>query len=291
MKSSRTFGLSANPPRPDRGISGGSSHAHTHIEGHARAARRGDSADRAPEIEGTLLEGRNAVAEALHAGRAMDKLFVAEGMRHTDLMAMAKQAGIPIVVCERRRLDRMSQTGHHQGVIAQAAACAYAPLEKLFAAAEAKNEPPLFVVCDGIEDPHNLGAIARSAEGAGAHGLIIPKRRAVGLTPAAERAAAGAFSLLAVHRASNLASTLDALKARGVWLFGAEADGDTTLYDAPFDRPAALLVGSEGRGLSRLTRDKCDYMVRIPLRGQLNSLNASNAAAVLLFEAVRKRMA
>ena len=163
-------------------------------------------------------------------------------------------------------------------------------LDDIFRVAEERGETPLIVVCDGIEDPHNLGAIIRSAETAGAHGVIIPKRRAVGLTASVARSAAGALAYVGVHKANNLASTLDELKERGVWLFGAEADGTVDLYEAPFDRATAIVIGSEGQGLSRLTRDKCDYIVSIPMRGRVNSLNASNAAAVLLFEALRRRL-
>lgn len=239
----------------------------------------------------TLVEGRNAVMELLRAGRAVDKLFVAEGAhgRVGEVTALARERGVPVTVCDRRKLDAMSRAGNHQGVIAQAAAHTYASLDELFAAAQAHGEPPLFVVCDGIEDPHNLGAILRSAEAAGAHGVIIPKRRAVGLTGVVARASAGAIEHILVHKAGNLAATLAELKARGVWLFGAEADGDVGLYEADFARPAAIIIGSEGRGLSRLTREACDFLLRIPMRGQVNSLNASNAAAVLLYEAVRRR--
>ena len=230
------------------------------------------------EDDGTLIEGRNAVLETLRAGRAVDKVFVAEGAHIGDVAAEARKHRVPVVTCDRRKLDGMSPTGNHQGVIAQAAAQEYVSLDDIFRVAEERSEVPLIVVCDGIEDPHNLGAIIRSAETAGAHGVIIPKRRAVGLTAAVARSAA-----------NNLASTLDELKERGVWLFGAEADGTVGLYDAPFDRPTAIIIGSEGQGLSRLTRDKCDYIVSIPMRGRVNSLNASNAAAVLLFEALRRR--
>lgn len=230
------------------------------------------------EDDGTLIEGRNAVLETLRAGRTVDKVFVAEGARIGDVAAEA-----------RRKLDHMSPTGNHQGVIAQAAAQEYVSLDHIFRVAEERGEAPLIVVCDGIEDPHNLGAIIRSAETAGAHGVIIPKRRAVGLTAAVARAAAGALAYVGVHKANNLAAALDELKARGVWLFGAEADGTVGLYQAAFDRPCAIVIGSEGQGLSRLTRDKCDYIISIPMRGRVNSLNASNAAAVLLFEAVRRR--
>ena len=230
------------------------------------------------EDDGTLIEGRNAVLETLRAGRAVDKVFVAEGAHIGDVAAEARRHHVPVVTCDRRKLDGMSPTGNHQGVIAQAAAQEYVSLDDIFRVAEERSEVPLIVVCDGIEDPHNLGAIIRSAETAGAHGVIIPKRRAVGLTAAVARSAAGALAYVGVHKANNLASTLDA-----------EADGTVGLYDAPFDRPTAIIIGSEGQGLSRLTRDKCDYIVSIPMRGRVNSLNASNAAAVLLFEALRRR--
>ena len=218
----------------------------------------------------------------------MDKVFVAEGAHIGDVAAEARRHRVPVVTCDRRKLDGMSRpatirryrTGGGTGVRLA---------RRYFPRREERSEVPLIVVCDGIEDPHNLGAIIRSAETAGAHGVIIPKRRAVGLTAAVARSAAGALAYVGVHKANNLASTLDELKERGVWLFGAEADGTVGLYDAPFDRPTAIIIGSEGQGLSRLTRDKCDYIVSIPMRGRVNSLNASNAAAVLLFEALRRR--
>lgn len=240
------------------------------------------------EDDGTLIEGRNAVLETLRAGRTVDKVFVAEGARIGDVAAEARRCGVPVVTCDRRKLDHMSPTGNHQGVIAQVAAQEYVSLDHIFRVAEERGEAPLIVVCDGIEDPHNLGAIIRSAETAGAHGVIIPKRRAVGLTAAVARAAAGALAYVGVHKANNLAAALDELKARGVWLFGAEADGTVGLYQAAFDRPCAIVIGSEGQGLSRLTRDKCDYIISIPMRGG-SIRSTSNAAAVLLFEAVRRR--
>ena len=218
------------------------------------------------EDDGTLIEGRNAVLETLRSGRAVDKIFLAEGAHLADVAAEAKKHGVPTVTCDRRKLDHMSVTGTHQGVIAQTAAQEYVSLDDIFRVAEERGETPLIVVCDGIEDPHNLGAIIRSAE------------------------TAGALAYVGVHKANNLASTLDELKERGVWLFGAEADGTVDLYEAPFDRATAIVIGSEGQGLSRLTRDKCDYIVSIPMRGRVNSLNASNAAAVLLFEALRRRL-
>ena len=240
-----------------------------------------------------VIEGRNAVIEALRAGTAIDKIYLAKGETDKTLghiASRARDAGVVVVECDRRKLDAMSRTHAHQGVIALAALREYVSVQSLLDGAREKGEQPLLVVCDEISDPHNLGAILRTAECAGAHGVIIPKRRAVGLTASVARSAAGALAYVGVHKANNLASTLDELKERGVWLFGAEADGTVDLYEAPFDRATAIVIGSEGQGLSRLTRDKCDYIVSIPMRGRVNSLNASNAAAVLLFEALRRRL-
>ena len=240
-----------------------------------------------------VIEGRNAVIEALRAGTAIDKIYLAKGETDKTLghiASRARDAGVVVIECDRRKLDAMSRTHAHQGVIALAALREYVSVQSLLDGAREKGEQPLLVVCDEISDPHNLGAILRTAECAGAHGVIIPKRRAVGLTAAVARSAAGALAYVGVHKANNLASTLDELKERGVWLFGAEADGTVDLYEAPFDRATAIVIGSEGQGLSRLTRDKCDYIVSIPMRGRVNSLNASNAAAVLLFEALRRRL-
>ena len=245
------------------------------------------------ERERDVIAGRNAVTEALKAGRPIDSILVRRGEKNgsvSSILRMAKQAGIPVKEVDSRKLDGMCGGENHQGVIAMAAVHAFSEVEDIFALAESRNEPPFILVCDEIADPHNLGAILRTAECAGAHGVIIPKRRAVGLTAAVARSAAGALAYVGVHKANNLASTLDELKERGVWLFGAEADGTVDLYEAPFDRATAIVIGSEGQGLSRLTRDKCDYIVSIPMRGRVNSLNASNAAAVLLFEALRRRL-
>ena len=238
------------------------------------------------------IEGRHSVLEALRAGSLIERLFVQKGCQDGPVLTIlreAKKADVMVDFVPKERLDFMSETKNHQGVVAVLSAFAYSTIDDMFALAEKKGEAPFFFLLDGIEDPHNLGAIIRSAETAGAHGVIIPKRRAVGLTAAVARSAAGALAYVGVHKANNLASTLDELKERGVWLFGAEADGTVGLYDAPFDRPTAIIIGSEGQGLSRLTRDKCDYIVSIPMRGRVNSLNASNAAAVLLFEALRRR--
>ena len=230
-----------------------------------------------PETAENLLEGRNALTEALAAGRAIDKVYLAEG--NTDralarLAAMAKQAGAVVVETDRRKLDQLSATGAHQGVIAVVAAHDYSSVDDIFARAAEKGEPPLIVLCDELSDPHNLGAIIHTAECAGAHGVIIPKRRSVGLTAVVGKASAGAIK---------------ELKERSVWVCGTAADGDTSLYRADLKGPTAIVIGSEGDGMSRLVAESCDYKVSIPMPGSISSLNASAAAAILLYEAVRQR--
>ena len=239
-----------------------------------------------------LIEGRNAVTEALRSGRTINKIFLADG--DTDrslgrLAAMAKDAGAVVVRIDRRKLNDMSPTGAHQGIIASVAAHDYATLDDIFAVAEERGEAPLIVVCDELSDPHNLGAILRTAECAGAHGVVIPKRRSVALTAVVAKASAGAIEYMKVARVSNVAATLRELKSRGVWVFGTAADGTTSLYDADLKGPAAIVIGNEGAGMSRLVAETCDFKVSIPMRGRISSLNASAAAAILLYEAVRKR--
>lgn len=239
-----------------------------------------------------MIEGRNAVTETLKSGRAIDKLYVAAG--DTDkglarLAAQAKDAGAVVVQVDRRKLNELSPTGAHQGVIASVAAHEYASVDELLERAEERGEAPLLVICDELSDPHNLGAVLRTAECAGAHGLIIPKRRSVGLTAVVSKTSAGALEYLPVARVSNIASTIEDLKKRGVWVFGTAADGDTTLYQADLKGPCAIVIGNEGAGMSRLVRERCDVLVSIPLKGNISSLNASAAAAVLLYEAVRQR--
>ena len=194
-----------------------------------------------------------------------------------------------VVEADRRKLDGMSRTHAHQGVIALAAVRQYVSVDALLDRAAAKGEPPLLVICDEISDPHNLGAILRTAECAGAHGLIIPKRRSAGLTAVVAKTSAGAVAHLPVARGPNIPSVLKELKKRGIWVFGTAADGGTSLYDADLKGPAAIVIGSEGSGMTRLTAETCDFLVSIPMRGKLNSLNASAAAAILLYEAVRQR--
>ena len=244
------------------------------------------------EIPEGLIEGRNAVTEALRSGRTIDHVFIAEGDTDKGLSriaGMAREAGAVVKTADRRKLDAMSPTGAHQGVIAFAAAHDYATVEDILRTAEERGEPPLIVICDELNDPHNLGAILRSAECAGAHGVIIPKRRSVGLTAVVGKTSAGAVEYMKVARVSNLPATMESLKKRGVWIFGTAADGDRLLYDADLRGPAAVVIGSEGYGMSRLVEECCDFKVRIPMKGQITSLNASAAASILLYEAVRQR--
>ena len=243
------------------------------------------------EIEGQL-EGRNALTEALKSGRTIDKVFIAAG--DTDrglqrLAAQAKEAGAVVVPVDRRKLDAMSVTHSHQGVICLAAAHDYASIDDIFTEAEAKGEAPLIVICDELTDPHNLGAILRSAECAGAHGVIIPKRRAVGLTAVVAKASAGAVEYMKVARVTNITATIEELKKRGVWIYGTAAEGSIPMYQADLKGAAGIVIGNEGDGMSQLVRKSCDVMVHIPMKGRISSLNASAAASILLYEAVRQR--
>ena len=241
-----------------------------------------------------LIEGRNAVIEALRAGTAIDKIYLARGETDATLghiASTARNKGVVVTEVDRRKLDGMSRTKSHQGVIAVAAVREYADVDDILGAAREKGEPPLIVVCDELSDPHNLGAVIRTAECAGAHGVIIPKRRSAGLTAIVAKTSAGAVSYLPVARVPNLTAALKDLKERGLWVFGTAADGGTSLYQADLKGPAVLVIGSEGDGMGRLVREQCDFLVSIPMKGKLNSLNASAAAAVVLYEAVRQRNA
>ena len=239
-----------------------------------------------------IIEGKNAVIEALRAGRPLDKIFLARGSRDRALgyiASTARAAGAAVTECDRRKLDGMSVTGAHQGVIAVAAARAYCAPEDILALAAQRGEDPFVVVCDGLEDPRNLGAVIRCAECAGAHGVIIPRHHSAGITAAADKASAGAAEHLPIARVSNLTAALQELKRRGLWIYGAEADGDARLWHTDMKGPVCLVIGSEGQGLSRLVRETCDFILTIPLAGRVNSLNASAAAAILLYEVVRQR--
>lgn len=246
----------------------------------------------APAPAEDMIEGRNAVTEAIRSGRTINKVFLADG--DTDralgrLAAMAKEAGAVVVRIDRRKLNEMSQTGAHQGIMASVAVHDYATIDDILAAAEAKGEAPLIVLCDELSDPHNLGAILRTAECAGAHGVIIPKRRSVGLTAVVGKASAGAVEYMPVARVANLTAAIRELKQRGVWIFGTAVDGAVPLYSADLKGPAAIVIGNEGVGMSRIVADSCDFKVSIPMKGRISSLNASAAAAILLYEAVRQR--
>ena len=241
-----------------------------------------------------IIEGRNAVIEALRAGGAIDKIYLQKGETDKTLghiASKARAAGIVVVEADKRKLDGMSRTHAHQGVIALAAMREYVSVQSLLDIAAEKGEAPLLVVCDEISDPHNLGAILRTAECAGAHGVIIPKRRSAGLTAIVGKTSAGAVSYMPVARVANLPATLEELKKQGVWIYGTAADGTTDLYEADLKGPAAIVIGSEGSGMGRLVREKCDFLVSIPMKGRMDSLNASAAAAILLYEAVRQRLA
>ena len=240
-----------------------------------------------------IIEGRNAVIEALRSGENIDKIYLAKGETDKTLghiASRAREKGIVVVEADRHKLDGMSRTHAHQGVIALAAMREYVTVQSLLDTAEEKGEAPLLVVCDEISDPHNLGAILRTAECAGAHGVIIPKRRSAGLTAIVGKTSAGAVSYMPVARVSNLPATLEELKKKGIWVYGTAAEGATSLYEADLKGPAAIVIGSEGSGMGRLVREKCDFLVSIPMKGHISSLNASAAAAILLYEAVRRRM-
>ena len=246
-----------------------------------------------PEAEADgLIEGRNAVIEALRAGEHIDKIYLQKGETDKTLghiASKARAAGAVVVEADRRKLDAMSRTHAHQGVIALASVREYVNVESILKRAEEKGEAPLLVICDEISDPHNLGAIIRTAECAGAHGIIIPKRRSAGLTAVVAKTSAGAVAHMPVARVANLAALLKDLQKKGVWIFGTAANGTTALYDADLKGPAAIVIGSEGEGMTRLVTEGCDFLVSIPMKGKLNSLNASAAAAILLYEAVRQR--
>lgn len=239
-----------------------------------------------------LIEGRNAVTEALRAGVPVDKVWLLRGEDSAPLRriaALARAAGAVVADADRRKLDSMSVTGAHQGVVASVAAQKYAEVADLLQVAEERGEKPLLVVCDEISDPHNLGAIIRTAECAGAHGVIIPKRRSAGLTAVVAKASAGAVAHLPVARVPNIPALLKDLKKRGLWIYGADASGSASLYETDWTGAAALVIGSEGAGMTRLAAEQCDFLVKIPMKGRISSLNASAACAVLLYEAMRQR--
>ena len=238
------------------------------------------------------IEGRNAVIEAFRSGKPIDKLFIQDGVQDGPIQTIkreAKKHDTMIRFVTKERLDQLSETGKHQGVIAYAAAYEYAEVEDILEAARAKNEPPFIFLLDNIEDPHNLGAIIRTANLAGAHGVIIPKNRAVGLTATVARTSAGALNYTPVARVTNLGKTMEELKKEGMWFICADMDG-TTMYQLDLKGPIGLVIGNEGEGVGRLVKEKCDFVASIPMKGDIDSLNASVAAGVLAYEIVRQRM-
>lgn len=238
------------------------------------------------------IEGRHAVAEALRAGRPVDKLYVLDGCKDgpvSSIVKAAKKGDALVQFVSRERLDQISETKKHQGVIARMAAYEYASVEEILAKAEEQGEPPFVFLLDGVEDPYNLGAVVRTADQVGAHGVIIPKNRAVGLTASAARASAGALNYIPVARVTNLARTVEQLKKQGIWFVCADMGGQP-MYQVDMKGPLGLVVGGEGEGVSRLVREACDYTASIPMKGHVDSLNASVAAGVLAYEAFRQRM-
>ena len=239
-----------------------------------------------------LIEGRNAVLEAFRSGRTIDKVFMLDGCQDGPVRTIVREAkkhGAILNFVEKERLAQISQTGKHQGVIAYAAAYEYAEVDDMLKLAEERGEDPFLILLDGIEDPHNLGAIIRTANIAGAHGVIIPKRRAVGLTAVVAKTSAGALNYTPVAKVTNLAKTMDELKKKGLWFACADMDGET-MYRLNLTGPIGLVIGSEGEGVSRLVKEKCDFVAGIPMKGEINSLNASVAGGILAYEVVRQRM-
>ena len=238
------------------------------------------------------IEGRNAVLEAFRAGKPIDRLFILDGCQDGPIKSITREArkGDTILsYVKKERLDQISETGKHQGVIAYAAAYEYAEIEDMFKLAEEKGEPPFIILLDNIEDPHNLGAIIRTANQAGAHGIIIPKRRAVGLTATVAKTSAGAINYVPVAKVTNLSNTIEELKEKGMWFVCADMDGEV-MYKLDLKGPIGLIIGGEGEGVGRLVKEKCDFVAKIPMKGDIDSLNASVAMGILSFEIVRQRM-
>ncbi|MGI6205118.1 MAG: 23S rRNA (guanosine(2251)-2'-O)-methyltransferase RlmB [Anaerovoracaceae bacterium] len=276
----------------DPGRNGKSGRAGKNAAGSAQRRNAGSrsTGDKQPELPENLLIGRNPVIEALKNGRGIDKIMIARGAEGSavKIAAMASDAGIQVQYVQRAAVDRVAMGLPHQGVAAFVSDYKYSSVEEILSYAAEKNEDPFIVILDGIEDPHNLGAIIRTADASGVHGVIIQKRRAVSITPVVEKAAAGAAEYVNVARVANISQTIDQLKKDGVWVYAVDMDG-MNFWDSDLSGPAAVVVGSEGRGISRLVREKCDAVISMPMSGSVNSLNASNAAALAMYEVVRQR--
>lgn len=244
-------------------------------------------------MEDELLAGKHSVLEALRSGRAINKIWMSDQAQKAQtqpIIAEARKHGIVIQYVDKRKLDQMAGDVRHQGVVAQAAPRAYAELDDLLAAAKAKNEAPLLLLLDEIEDPHNLGSILRTADCAGVHGVVIPKRRSAGLTATVSKTSAGAVEYVPVARVTNLAQTIDRLKEQGIWIAGTDAAASQEVYDADLTMPLAIVIGNENQGMGRLLKEKCDFLLKLPMFGKINSLNASVAAGIMMYEAVRQRI-
>ena len=245
------------------------------------------------ELPDDVLVGRNAVTEALKSGRGINKLWSASGDREgsvAEIAALAKERGIVVQYVERAKIEALAGGHRHQGVLAYVAPVPYAELEDILKAAEAKGEAPFLVLLDELEDPHNLGALLRTADATGVHGILIPKRRSVSLNATVAKTSAGAVEYVPVARIGNIAQTLKKLKEKGFWVAGADMDGEKADYEADLTGPLVLVVGSEGKGMSRLTKEACDFIVRMPMVGRINSLNASVAGSILMYESMRQRL-
>ena len=263
-----------------------------HFDPYGKRQSDGITADKAEHEDNELIEGRNSVIEALRSGVNIDKVFIAKGetdntLRH--IASLARESGAVVSEADRRKLDALSITKSHQGVIARAAVASYVDLVDILEIAKSKNQQPLLVLCDEVTDPHNLGAIIRTAEAVGAHGVVITKHKSAGLSAIVAKTSGGAVYHIPIARVTNLNASILQLKKTGVWIFAASSDGDTPLWQTDFLCPAALIVGSEGKGVSRLVKENSDYNIRIPMHGKISSLNASVSAALLLYEAARQR--
>ncbi|XOQ25711.1 MAG: hypothetical protein ACFWTM_05115 [Mitsuokella multacida] len=246
------------------------------------------------ELPDDVLVGRNAVTEALKAGRGINKILLANGDREgsiTEIAALAKERGIVVQYVERAKIEALAGGHRHQGVLAYVAPVPYVELDDILKAAEEKGEAPFLVLLDELEDPHNLGALLRTADATGVHGILIPKRRSVSLNATVAKTSAGAVEYVPVARIGNIAQTLKKLKEKGFWVAGADMDGEKAYYEADLTGPLVLVVGSEGRGMSRLTKEACDFIVSMPMVGRINSLNASVAGSILMYESMRQRLA
>jgi 23S rRNA (guanosine2251-2'-O)-methyltransferase len=240
-----------------------------------------------------IIEGRNAVIEALKGDRTIEQILIAKGEVEGSInviLALAKEKRIVVKEADRKKLDSISETGVHQGVIAYVTPYKYYELEDMLQYAKSRNEQPFIMILDEIEDPHNLGSIIRTAEVCGVHGIIIPKRRNVGMTPTVYKSSAGAVQYMRVAKVTNINTVIEKLKEMGIWVYGADMDGKEYCFETNFDGAVAIVIGSEGRGISKLTKEKCDVLVKIPMKGQINSLNASVAGAIMMYEVMKKRI-